>query len=252
MWTIFVILAGVSTLNGRMPLTGPERINPSINEINRCVPETMQEGIHQAIMHLPKAAKIVDELHKVVTGKFSDNCKLLAKMLNELDMESLLDEENILAKFSDDDAKVISALLKDENTGFKAHIHTMKRLDLHLAGYISILHHKITEDKLDIISLIHSVDLVQRSVLEFIECIQLLSYLKVAHNKIDSYAVILEGMRHTLLFKIVFLVNSLVTMTEDLRVSYLSLLDKGDCSPDQISHAMGINKRKTLAIQDEQ
>jgi hypothetical protein len=234
-------------------LTGPERINPSIEEIARCVPETMQEPVHQAIMNLPKAGKITHALYKAVTGSFASNCKKLAEHLNALDFDQLLEVENITAKFSDGDKETIVAMLKDPNTGLKNFLYTITHLDLHLAGYVSILHGMLNMGlKLDVIDLIHNLDLIQRSALELQENFQLLSYLSLAYCEIGGYGAILEGMNHQLSFKIIMMINSLSAITEDLRVTYLSLLAKGDCSGDQITHALGLTQKKIDAIKDEE
>lgn len=233
-------------------LTGPERINPSIEEITRCVPVTMQEPVHQAIMNLPKAGKITHVLYKTITGSFASNCKKLAEYLNALDMDELLKVENITAKFGDDDKETIVAILKDKNNGLKNFLYTLTHLDLHLAGYVSILHGMLNMGlKLDVIDLIHNLDLIQRGALELQENFQLLSYLSLAHNEINGYEAILEGMHHQLSFKIIMMINSLSTITEELRVTYLSLLDKGDCSGDQITHALGLTQKKIDAIKNE-
>lgn len=233
-------------------LTGPEMINPRVKEISRCMPVTMQESVKQAIKQLPKAGKITETLHKIVAGSFSKNCKRLAKHLCALDIDELLDESNITSKFNDADKQTIVAMLKDENTGLKNFLYTMRNIDLHLAGYISALRSMLNmELKLDIIGLIHTVDLIQRAALELQENFQLLSYLSFAHNNIEGYGAILKGIRHQFSFKIITMINALSTVTEDLRVTYLSLLDKGDCSGDQVALALGIIQRKINAIKNE-
>jgi hypothetical protein len=234
-------------------LTGPERINPTMDEISRCVPETMREPIHDAIKNLPKAGKITWELSKILTGTFAGNCKKLAEHLKELDMDELLKVKNITSNFSDEDKRTISVQLKDKNTGLKNFLHILSHLDLHLVGYVSILHGMLNKGlKLDVIDLIHTLDLIQRGVLELQEYFQLLSYLSLAYKEIEGYGAILEGMRHQLSFKIVTMVNSLSVITEDLRSSYISLLDKGDCSGEQIIHALGLTEKKVTAIEAEE
>ena len=47
------------------------------------------------------------------------------------------------------------------------------------------------------------------------------------------------------------MINALSTVTEDLRVTYLSLLDKGDCNGDQIALALGLTQKKISAIENE-
>lgn len=233
-------------------LTGPELINPSMQEISRCVPETMRDPIHEAIKNLPKAGKITKALYKALTGSFSSNCKKLAEHLQALDIDELLQEENIVSKFGEEDAHAISIILKDKNTGLKNSLYIISHLDLHLVRYVSILHGMLNMGlKLDIIDLIHNLDLIQRSVLELQEFFQLLSYLSLAYNEIEGYGVILEGMRHQLSFKIISMINSLSTITEDLRATYLSLLDNGDCNGEQIAHALGLTQKKIKAIKDE-
>ncbi len=234
-------------------LTGPERINPTMDEISRCVPETMREPIHDAIKNLPKAGKITLELSKILTGTFAGNCKKLAEHLKALDMDELLKVKNITSNFSDEDKRTISVQLKDKNTGLKNFLHILSHLDLHLVGYVSILHGMLNKGlKLDVIDLIHTLDLIQRGVLELQENFQLLSYLSLAYKEIEGYGAILEGMRHQLSFKIVTMVNSLSVITEDLRSSYISLLDKGDCSGEQIIHALGLTEKKVTAIEAEE
>ncbi len=233
-------------------LTGPERINPSMDEISRCVPETMREPIHDAIKNLPQAGKITRELYKILTKTFASNCEKLATHLSALDIDELLKVENIESKFSDEDKHTISAILKDKNTSLKNFIYTLSHLDLHLVGYVSALHGMLNKGlKLDVIDLIHTVDLIQRGVLELQENFQLLSYLSLAYEEIEGYGTIIEGMRHQL-FKITMMVNSLSAVTEDLRVTYLSLLDKGDCNGDQITHALGLTQKKIEAIKAEE
>ncbi|MEI7493131.1 MAG: hypothetical protein WCJ92_00855 [Alphaproteobacteria bacterium] len=233
-------------------LTGPERINPSIEEIARCVPATMQEPIHEAITNLPKAGKITKALYELITGSFSKNCKQLAEHLSALDIDELLKKKNISAKFNDEDKHTIAAMLKDKDTGFENFLYTLGHLESHIAGYVSILHGMLNKGlKLDVIDLIHTVDLIQRGALELQEKFQLLSYLSLAYKEIEGYGKILEGMRHQLSFKIIMMINSLCVITEDLRVTYLSLLDKGDCSGDQISHALGLTQKKIDAIKGE-
>lgn len=233
-------------------LTGFERINPSAEEISRCVPETMQQSVNQAVKQLKDAGKIILALSPIVMGPFAKNCKKLAKSLKTLDIDELLSEENITSKFSDEDTQTISAMLKDKNTGLKNFLYIMENLELHLGGYIAILHSMLNmKQKLDIIDLIHSVDLIQRGALELHENFQLLSYLSFARDNIKGYDAILAGMRHQFSFKITEMITALCAITEDLRVTYLSLLDKGDCSGDQIALALGINQRKIDAIADE-
>ena len=233
-------------------LTGPERINPSIEEIARCVPATMQEPIHAAITNLPKAGKITEALYEMITGSFSKNCKQLAKILSALDIDELLEKENISAKFSSEDKYTIISMLKDQNTGLDNFLYILAHLESNIAGYVSILHDMLNKSlKLNVIDLIHTVDLIQRGALEIQEKFQLLSYLSLAYKEIDGYGKILEGMRHQLSFKIIMMINSLCVITEDLRVTYLSLLDKGDCSGDQITQALGLTQKKIDAIKDE-
>ncbi len=90
-----------------LPITGPELINPSIDEINRCVPETMGEPIHTAIMKLPEVAKVTAKLYQAMTGAFAKNCKVLARYLQALDREELLAYKNIGPKFSKSDRQAI-------------------------------------------------------------------------------------------------------------------------------------------------
>lgn len=250
---VFFFLLLINTSCGfSRSLTGPERINPSQEEISRCVPETMQESVEQAIMQLPQAGKITEALYKIVKGPFAKNCKMLAKHLRALDMNQLLSEENITSKFNKKDKQAIAIFLKDKNTGLKSFLYTIENLELHLVGYVSLLHSMLNLNiKLDIIDLIHAVDLIQRGVLELQENFQLLSYLSFANENIEGYGSILAGIRHQLSFKITEMVNALCTVTEDLRVTYLSLLDKGDCNGDQIALALGINQKKISAIKNE-
>ena len=143
-------------------------------------------------------------------------------------------------------------MLKDKNTGLKNFLYTLAHLESHITGYVSILHGMLNKGlKLDVIDLIHTVDLIQRGALELQENFQLLSYLSLAYKEINGYGKILEGMRHQLSFKIIMMINSLCVITEDLRVTYLSLLDKGDCSGDQIALALGLTQKKIDAIKDE-
>lgn len=233
-------------------LTGPERINPSMDEISRCVPETMREPIHHAIKNLPKAGEITQELYKILTEAFVNNCKKLAEHLSALDINELLNVENIIPKINDEDKHDISIMLKDKNTGFKNFLYILSHLNLHLVGYVSILHGMLNRGlKLDIIDLIHNIDLIQRGILELQENFQLLAYLSLPYREISEYELIIEGMRHQL-FKITIMVNSLSTVTEDLRATYLSLLDKGDCSGEQIIHALGLTQKKEAAIKAEE
>ncbi len=146
----------------------------------------------------------------------------------------------------------VYAILNDPDTGFNNYLHILNNLDLHLAGYVGILHGMLNHGaKLTVIDLIHNLDLIQRGALELQEFFQLISYLTVAHKEIKGYRAILEGMHHQLSFKIIYIVNTLCTLTEDLRISYLSLLDKGDCSGDQIIHALGVTQKKIAAIAAE-
>lgn len=235
-----------------VPITGPELINPSADEISHCVPETMQEAIHTGINNLPNVAKVTAQLYKALNGNFSKNCKMLAKYLEELDSEELLSYKNIAPKFSKADRHAIMAILNDSDTGLDNYLHILNNLDLHLVGYVSGLHGMLNHGgKLTVIDLIHIIDLIQRGALELQEFFQMLSYLTLAYSEIKGYSAILDGMHHQLSFKIIYMVNTLCTLTEDLRVSYLSLLDKGDCSDEQISHALGLNMKKVQAIADE-
>jgi hypothetical protein len=221
-------------------------------EISRCVPETMRKPIHEAIKNLPKAGKITQELYKILTGSFSSNCKKLAEHLSLLDSDDLLKAENIIPKFNDEDKSYISAMLKDKNTGFKNFLYILAHLDLHLAGYVNILHGMLNKGlKLDVVDLIHNIDLIQRGALELQENFQLLSYLSLAYSEINGYELIIDGMRYQL-FKITMMVNSLSTVTEDLRASYLSLLDKGDCNGEQNVQALGLTQKKEAAIKAEE
>lgn len=252
MLIFFLFIAAINNLGFSSTLTGPEIMNPGMEEISRCVPETMQESVRDSIKNLTKTGKITKELYKIVSGPFAKNCKKLAEHLKNLETDELLDEENIICKFNDKDKNVIVAMLKDKNTGLQNFLYTLENLDLHLLGYISILHAMLNKDlKLDIIDLIHAVDLIQRSALEMQENLQLLSYLKFAHDNIDGYEMILEGIRHQFSFKIMTMLNALNVMTEDLRVMYLSLLDKGSCNADQISTALGLRQKRITAIQEE-
>lgn len=252
MRVVFLLIYIPICFGSNQTLTGPERINPSMIEISRCVPETMRKPIHEAIKNLPKAGKITQELYKILTGAFSSNCKKLADHLGSLDSDELLKAENINSKFNHEDKNNISVMLKDKNTGFKNFLYILSHLDLHLAGYVSILHGMLNRGlKLDIIDLIHNMDLIQRGILELQESFQLLSYLSLAYKEISEYELIIEGMRHQL-FKITMMVNSLSTVTEDLRATYLSLLDKGDCNGEQNIHALGLTQKKEAAIKAEE
>ncbi len=235
-----------------MPITGHELIKPRAEDIGRCIPETMQEPIHKNIASLTKVAKVTAQLYKVTNGSFAKNCKLLAKYLGELDRDILLNYKNITPKFSKGDRKAIAKILIDPDTGFDNFLYILSNLDLHLVGYVGVLHGMLNQgDKTTIIDLIHSTDLIQRGALELQEIFQLLSYLEEAHNEINGYMSILDGMHHQLSFKIIYMINTICTLTEDLRGSYLSLLAKGDCSDEQISHALGITEKKIQAIAAE-
>lgn len=235
-----------------IPLTGPEMINPGMQEISRCIPVTMQAQVRDSIKRLPEAAKIIKALYATVAGPFSRNCKKLAQYLKELEIEDLLNEENITCHFNKGDRKVIIAMIKDKNDGLKDLLYILENLDLHFLGYVSILHTMFNKNpKLNIIDLIHAVDLVQRSALEIQEKLQLLSYLDFAKENIEGYEIILEGLRHQFSFKIMLMINTLNTITEDLRATYLSLLDKGTCSGDQVSQALGIRFKRAEAIRNE-
>mgnify|MGYP000216850790 CR=1 FL=1 len=252
MRVVFLLIYIPICFGSNQILTGPERINPSMEEISRCVPETMREPIHDAIKNLPNAGKITQELYKILTGTFANNCKKLAEHLSSLDSDELLKIENITPKFNDEDKHNILLMLKDKNTGFKNFLYTLSHLDLHLTGYVSILHGMLNRGlKLDIINLIHNIDLIQRGILELQENFQLLSYLSLAYREIREYGLIMEGMRHQL-FKITMMINSLSTVTEDLRATYLGLLDKGDCNGEQNIHALGVTQKKKAAIKAEE
>ena len=251
MWVIVVLLFIGASDGVCQTLTGPESINPSMEEITRCAPEPMREPINDAIKNLRKAGEITQELYKALTGAFASNCKKLAKHLRTLNIDELLKAENISSKFGEEDAQMISAMLKDKNTGFKNFLYTLTHLDLHLLGYVSILHGMLNKGlKLDVIDLTHNLDLIQRGILELQENFQLLSYLSLAYGEIEGYGMILEGMRHQL-FKMTVMINSLSAITEDLRTAYLSLLDKGDCNGDQITLALGLTQKKVEAIKNE-
>lgn len=248
-----VLLLTLATSKGfGIPITGQELIKPRAEEISRCIPETMQEQIHKNISDLAKVAKIAAQLYKVVNGEFAKNCKLLAKYLGKLDSDILLNYKNIAPKFSKNDRKVIAKILRDPDTGFSNFLYILGNLDLHLAGYVGGLHGMLSQgNKTTIIDLIQSVDLIQRGALELHEIFQFLSYLEKAHSEIKGYRSILNGMHHQLSFKIVYMINTICTLTEDLRGTYLSLLAKGDCSDEQISHALGIKDKKIQAIAAE-
>ena len=249
---VFFILALSVSCGFCYELTGFERIIPSAEKISRCVPKTMQESVNQSVKQLKDAGKIISTLRQTVMGPFAKNCKKLAKLLRRLDIDELLSEENITSKFSAEDTQTIFAMLNDKNTGLKNFLYIMENLELHLGGYIAILHSMLNmKQKLDIIDLIHSVDLIQRGALELQENFQLLSYLSFARENINGYDAILAGMRHQFSFKITEMITALCAITEDLRVTYLSLLAKGDCNGDQIALALGINQKKIDAIADE-
>jgi polyhydroxyalkanoate synthesis regulator phasin len=249
---VFLFIIGIHHSGFSSTLTGPEIITPGMEEISRCVPETMQENVREAIKDLTKAGKITKELYKLVSKSFAKNCKKLAEQLKNLEIDELLNEENITCKFNEQDKDTLVAMLKDQNTGLQNFLYILENLDVHFLGYISILHAMLNKDlKLDVIDLIHTIDLIQRSALEMQENLQLLSYLKFAHDNVDGYGVILEGIRHQFSFKIMTMINALNTITEDLRVTYLSLLDKGGCSADQVITALGLRQKKIRAIEAE-
>lgn len=251
MWLVVLLTLSTSTGFG-MPITGHELIKPGAGGISRCVPHTMQEPIHKNISSLAKVAKVTAQLYKVMNGSFAKNCKLLAKYLGKLDSDILLNYKNIAPKLSKADRKAIAKILNDPDTGFNNVLYILSNLDLHLVGYVGGLHGMLNQgNKTTIIDLIHSVDLIQRGALELQEVFQLLSYLTEAHREINGYESILDGMHHQLSFKIIYMINTICTLTEDLRGSYLSLLAKGDCSDEQISHALGITDKKIAAIAAE-
>jgi hypothetical protein len=235
-----------------LPITGPELIDPSMEEISRCVPQPDQEAIYEAILNLPSVAKVTKELYKNVTGCFSKNCKMLVKYLEKINKKQLLKYTNITPNISEKDRKVVVSNLKDPETGFSNYLKILNDIDSHLAGHVGELRDMLKQGKkLTVIDLIKSVDFIQKDALELQEFLQMLTYLDLAYEKIPGYSAILDGMQHQLSFKIIHLVNKLSGLTEVLRTGNLSQIDKGDCSGEQIAHALGVTSKKIAAIEAE-
>jgi len=235
-----------------LPITGPELIQPNINQISLCISQTMREPIHAAIMQLPKVALVTAKLYKITSGRFAKKCRELAEQLAELDSTELLDPQNISPKLSKQDRQTFSTILNDTDTGFENYLDILSNLSSHFTGYVAVLHGMLKQNAgLTIVDLIHSVDLIQRGLLELQEIFQLFSLLSLAYKEINDYQAILLDVKYQLL-TITYLVNTISTLTEDLRVSYLSLLDTGDCSNDQIVQALGITQKKITAIEEDE
>lgn len=241
-----------------MPITGPELIAPDVVDITRCMPESTPKSpkdlIHKSVTNLPKFTKFTEELYNFLEDVFDKNCKTLAKYLEKLNEkdEKLLNYENIAPDLSEKDRKKIAKILNDPDKGFKHYLRILKNLDLHLLGYVIDLHNMLNvKDKVTIIDLIHSIDLIQFATIELQKLFQILSYLSKAYKKINGYKAILNGMHRQLSFEIANMVNNLCVLTMDLRSSYLSLLSKGDCSDEQIAKALGIYFKKQQAIDAE-
>ena len=235
-----------------MPITGPEFIAPDVSDIARCMPEPMQELIHKCIANLPKFTKVTTKLCDFLNNYFDRNCKMLAMYLEQLDEESLINQDNIQQHLNEKDRAKVAKILSHPERGFAYYIKVLKRLDRHLLGHVSDLQSLLDiKEKVTIIDLINHIDMIQKSVLELQEFFQILSYLEEAHNSIRGYKAILDGMQHQLAFKIVHMVNVLCALTVDIRGTYLKLLSKGGCSDEQIVHALGIYFQKKQAIASE-
>lgn len=253
-WQIILLWICLLNINTgwSLPITGPELIQPNVSEISLCVPETMREPIHSTIMQLPKVALVTAKLYKITKGSFAKKCQKLSEQLAELDSSELLDQQNISPKLRKQDRQTFSAILSDADTGFENYLYILTNLNSHFTGYVAVLHGMLKQNTgLTVIDLIHSVDLIQRGLLELQEILQLLSLLSLAYKEINDYQAILLDLKYQFL-TITYLVNTISTLTEDLRVSYLSLLDKGDCSNDQIVRALGITQKKIMAIEEDE
>jgi hypothetical protein len=215
------------------------------------MPETFQAKTDAALVQLEKIGKTVKILNKAANGSFKKNCKNLAKLLEDLDVEALFDEQNLSKKISKNKKNLLIDILKNSDEVWEKYLLYLNNSDRYLSRYIRDLNVLMNKKReITLVELIHKVDLIQIGVLRFSEMFELLCALDFARKKIKGYDAILGGMQDQL-FVIISSTSDIASVTQTLRGAYLNLLDKGDCSGDHIAKALGLAHKKQAAIDNE-
>ena len=226
-------------------------IRPTRQEISKCMPGKMQVKTDAALIKLEQIANTVDLLDKETQGLFKNNCQKLAKLLDELDTEQVLDKQNISSKIGQKKRKEIFKLIKKPIKLWKRYVQLLSDVDKNLGKHVKQLHNLFnTKRMVTLVELMDCVDAIQVVILELSQMFQVLSTLDFARAEIKGYDIIIAGMQEQL-FALMVKVNEIVQTTQELRGSYLNLLDKGDCSGDAITAALGIVHKKRVAIANE-
>lgn len=226
-------------------------IRPTRQEISKCMPEKMQSKTNSALVKLEKIATTVDLLNQETHGLFKKNCKKLAKLLDELDTEQVLDKQNISSKIGQKKRKEIFKIINKPDKVWKRYLSLLGGIDKNLGKHIKKLQNLFQKTRaVTLVELIDCVDSIQVIILELSQMFQVLSTLDFAREEINGYEIILSGIQEQL-FLLTVRVNEILQTTQELRGSYLNLLDKGDCSGDAITVALGIVHKKRAAIANE-
>ncbi len=226
-------------------------IRPTRQEISKCMPEKMQSKTNAALVKLEKIATTVDLLNQETHGLFKKNCKNLAKLLDELDTEQVLDKQNISSKIGQKKRKEIFKIINKPDKVWKRYLSLLGGIDKNLGKHIKKLQNLFQKTRaVTLVELIDCVDSIQVIILELSQMFQVLSTLDFAREEIKGYDIILSGIQEQL-FLLTVRVNEILQTTQELRGSYLNLLDKGDCSGDAITVALGIVHKKRAAIANE-
>lgn len=226
-------------------------IKPTRQEISKCMPEKMQSKTDAALVKLEKISTIVDLLNKETQGLFKKNCKKFAKLLDELDVDQVLDKQNISSKIGKKKRKEIFKIIHKPDKLWNRYLNLLHGFDKNLGKYVKKLQNLFNKKRtVTLVELMDCVDSIQAITLELSQMFQVLSSLDFARKEIKGYDIILSGLQEQL-FLLIVRVNEIVQTTQELRGSYLNLLDRGDCSGDDITVALGIVYKKRLAIANE-
>lgn len=226
-------------------------IRPTRQEISRCMPEQMQEKTNSTLVKLEQISNTVDSLNKETIGLFKKNCKMLAKLLDELDVDEVLDKQNISLKIGKKKRKEILKIIKKPTKLWKRYLSLLRNVDKNLGKHVQHLQNLFNKTRMvTLVELMDCVDAIQIIILETSQMFQVLEVFDFARKEINGYDKILSGIQEQL-FVLTVRVNEILQITQELRGSYLNLLDRGDCSGDDIADALGIVHKKRVAIANE-
>ncbi len=230
---------GLSTGN---QILGGETIN-----IIQCVPKLKEAEVRHAINMLPNAGIAAEDLYKNAK-LLTEDIELLGKLLDSFDNQELLDPKNIAVKFSEKEQTDIALLFNHPEYGIGNPRVRLKIVAEQIRAYAALMHAMFNKhERVTLIELMESVDIVSESLMELSMLLRMLMYLEVPYQKAANFNAIIDGM-HQHLFTLSIRFSAITAVTFPLRAAYLGNITEGQCSPEQMAEALGVYEMRKQNI----